>query len=319
MKLTLARPEHSQTVSGFYQRVHDQRFAHPELFEASTVERLLKDSEIAVVIASHQRSILGCGLAFISNWNQSLEIGPLSVDQIDGRGAVGKALFEALRRLGLKNYGVCYYRAAGEKSYQRGRNMGASCWGYQPAPGSSKVRDAELIMGFPNSGGNERRVEPPLNDLTRSPFASRIVRNLEGGEQGVHYPKSFPVGCPKGTGAPVISGRIWPTYHSRGNYIQIENAAGAFPVEIIKEFTEKVESKGVREVRLTMPVNQEEPFFELLDYGFRPTAYLPGWYLRGAHRFDCVQMVRGGPRIPRNPETFIEKVAARVDKELVPE
>ncbi len=319
MKLTLARPDHSETIANFYQKIYPRGFDHPEMLDARLVDGLLADGEIAVVIATHKRSLLGCGLAFISTWNQALEIGPLSVDQIEGRGAVGKALFEAMRRLGLKNYGVCFYRASGEKSFQRGRNLGASCWGYRPAPGSNKLTDAELIMGFPHPGSEQRRVEPPANSLTRTPFAARVIRSFEGAEQGVPHPKSFPVGCPRGTGAPVISGRIWPTYHSRGNYIHIENAAGAYPVEIIKEFTEKVEEKGVRDVRLALPVNQEEAFFDLLDYGFRPVAYLPGWYLRGAHRFDCVQLVRGAPRVPRTPETFIERAVQRAHNELTPE
>ncbi len=319
MKLTLAQSKHAKRISAFYSRVHDQSFAHPELFSTDTVARLIADEELAVVIASHQKSILGCGVAFLRPWNESLEIGALSVDNIDRRGAVGKALFEALRRLGLKNHGVVFFRVQGEKSFQRGRNMGGVCWGYRPAPGSSKIADAELIMGFPHPESQKRRVEPPFNTITRAPFAARIVRKIDGAEQGILYPKSFPVGCPQGTGAPVISGRVWPTYHSRGNYMTIENAAGAFPVEIIKEFTERIQKKGVRDVRLTLPVNQEDAFFELLDYGFRPVAYLPSWYLRGAHRFDCIKMVRGGPRIPRSPETFIERAVARIDSDFTVE
>lgn len=316
MKLTLARPEHAEQISAFYSRVHDQRFPHQELFSAETVARLVADEELGVVIASHERSILGCGLAFLQPWNQSLEIGALSVDDIENRGAVGKALFEALRRLGLKKYGVVFFRAQNESAFQRGRNMGASCWGYRPAPGSHKIADAELIMGFPNPKPKNPRVAPPVNAITRAPFTSRILRSMEADEHGIPYPKSFPVGCPQGTGAPMISGRVWPTYHSRGNYINIENAAGAYPVEIIKEFTEKVGKKGVRDVRLTLPVNQEDPFFELLSYDFRPVAYLPGWFLRGAHRFDCIQMVYGAPSIPHSPENFIERAVARIDSEL---
>ena len=315
MKLTLGRPEHSERISAFYRKIHDESFPHQELFSSETVAQLITDEALAVVIATDEQSILGCGLAFVQTWNQSLEIATISVVPAENRGAIGKALFEALRRLGMKRYGIVFFRAASEGAFHRGRKMGASCWGYRPAPGEVRIGKSELIMGFP-PGGKHPRVEPPRNGMTRLPFVTRLVLQSEIAEAGVPYPKSFPVGCPQGTGAPVISGRVWPTYHSRGNYIQIENAAGAFPVEIITEFTRRVEKKKVRDVRLTLPANQEEPFYELLDFGFRPVAYLPGWYLRGAYRFDCIQMVRGAPSIPREPESFIERAVARVDKEL---
>lgn len=316
MKLTLARPEHAERISDFYRQVEGSNFPHPELLQSQTLARLLSDGELAIVVAIHGRHILGCGLAFSQSWNQSLEIGALTVGVVEDRGAVGKALFEALRRLGLKRYGVSFFRASSSSAFQSGRGMGASCWGYRPAPGSSRIADAELIMGFANPASADRRVEPPINAITRAPFASRLVQSLSGAEQGVPYPRGFPVGHPRGTGAPVISGRVWPSYHSRGNYIEIENAAGAHPVAIIKEFTDLVERKGVTDVRLTLPVNQEEAFFELIGFGFRPVAYLPGWYLRGAHRFDCVQLVRGVPPIPQRPQDFIERAVARIDSEL---
>lgn len=319
MKLTLAKPKHASQISKFYTDLHDQNFPHRELFDSETVASLIHEEELAIIVASHKRSILGCGLAFIRPWNESIEIGAISVAKIKKRSEVAKALFEAVRRLGAKNYGVSYFRASGKKGFERGRNVGATCWGYRPAPGDSSLEAAELIMGLPNPKGNQARVQPPLNAITETPFAARIIRGIENSQRGVPYPKSYPVGCPQGTGAPVVSGRIWPTYHSRGNYISIENAAGAYPVEIIKEFKQKVEKKGVRDIRLTLPVNQEEAYFELLDYGFRTVAYLPGWYLRGAHRFDCVQMVCGLPSIPRSPGTFTEKAVARIDRELNPE
>lgn len=316
MKLTLARPKHADRISRFYSRIHDRTFPHPELFTADTVVELLQDEELAIVVATDGKSILGCGLAFIRLWNESLEIGAISVGDIPNRAEVGKALFEAVRRLGTKNYGVVYFRAAGKRGFRRGRKMGAFCWGYRPSPGSSKIDDAELIMGFPHPKSEEKRVVPPVNAITKTPFASRIIDKTTGAHKGVPYPKSFPVGHPRGTGAPVISGRIWPTYHSQGNYINIENAAGAHPIEIIKEFKEKVHKKGVDDLRLTIPVNQQQAIEDLIRLGFRPSAYLPAWYLRGAHRFDCLKMVAGAPPIPSRPETFTERATARVDDEL---
>lgn len=316
MRLILAKPAHAERISDFYRRTQGQAFPHPELLQGATLARLIADDELAVVLATGGRNILGSGLAFIQTWNQSLEIGAITVGAAEDRGAVGSALFEALRRLGLKRYGVTFFRAASSHAFQRGRKLGASCWGYRPAPGSSKIADAELIMGFPNPDSADRRVEPPLNAITRAPFAARLVQSLTGAERGVPYPRGFPVGHPRGTGAPVISGRIWPSYHSRGNYIEIENAAGAHPVAIIQEFAEMVEKKGVTDLRLTLPVNQQEAFFELIRFGFRPVAYLPGWYLRGAHRFDCIQLVRGVPPILQRSQDFIERAVARVDAEL---
>lgn len=316
MKLTLAQPKHAQRISRFYNRVHDQSFSHPELFDAEKIVRLLEDENLAIVVATHNRSVLGCGLAFIRPWNESLEIGAISVDSIDNRTEVGKALFEAVRRLGIKNYGVVYFRASGKQGFRRGRKLGASCWGYRPAPGSDDIVDAELIMGFPHPDSSQRRIVPPLNAITKTAFASRIIDKIEGAHKEVPYPRSFPVGCPRGTGAPVISGRIWPTYHKAGNYISIENAAGSHPVEIIKEFRDKVRKKGVEDIRLTIPVNQQEAIDELTGQGFRPVAYLPGWFLRGAHRFDCLKLVAGAPPVPQRPQTFTERAVARIDREL---
>ncbi len=316
MKINLARLEHAKLISRFLARVHDQSFPHQELFSEDTVQELIRNDELAVVLASHEKSILGCGLAFLYPWNNSLKIGPVSVGNIERRAKVERALLVAVQRLGKKKYGLAHVGAGDKEAFQRFRKLGATCWGYRPAPGSSRVDDSELMMGFFHSDGEVDRVEPPLNAVTGTAFSSRIIKGFEDSEHGVPHPKNYPVGCPQGTGAPMISGRVWPTYHSQGNYIEIENAAGAYPVEIIKEFKDKVKKKGVRDLRLTLPVNQEEAFFELLDAGFRPVAYLPGWFLRGAYRFDCIKMVAGAPSIPRNPQTFIERAVARVDSEF---
>jgi hypothetical protein len=316
MKLILAKPEHAGAIADFYRATHGPNFLHQEMFSAQTVEQLITDEELAVVVASSDKRIIGCGLGFLRPWNQSLEIGALSVGDIPERAEVGKALFEAVRRLGLKSYGVVSFRASTENSFKRGRSIGATCWGYRPAPGSDSIEDAELVLGFFNPDGRNRRAEPPSNVITNMPFAARIVRALEGAEQNVPYPKNYPVGCPRGTGAPVISGRIWPTYHSKGNYITIENAAGSAPVEIIKEFTAMVLKKGVRDVRLTLPVNLDEAFVDLVDHGFRPVAYLPGWFLRGANRFDCIELVLNPPKMPARPSSFISNAVAKIHEGL---
>ena len=173
-------------------------------------------------------------------------------------------------------------------------------------------------MGFGEIGGDALRIKPPPNSVTQAPFAQRIIESLGETDEDMPYPTSFPVGAPRGTGSVVISGRVWPTYHSRGNYITIENSAGRFPVEIIREFVDKVREKGVTDIRMTVPVNHEEEILELLDFGFAPVSYLPGWFLRGAHRFDCIELVAGLPRIPRVTEDFMARATAKIVNELTP-
>ncbi len=312
MKLTLARPEHAEHVADFYQAIHGPDFPHQEMFSSQTVERLLRDGELAVVIASQSRRIIGCGIGFPQSWNQSLEIGTLSVDSVPQRGEVGKALFEALRRLGFKSYGLVYFRASTEATFKRARKIGATTWGFRPAPGSRELDNAELVLGFFNPESSTPRVHPPDNAITRLPFAARIVNALPNADKHMAYPRAYPVGEPRGTGMPVISGQVWPTYHSKGNYVSIESSAGRYPIEIIREFTSKVRKKGVTDIRLTLPVNHEQAFIDLLDFGFQPVAYLPGWYLRASHRFDCVQLVAGLPAKVRSTSAFMERAAAKI-------
>jgi hypothetical protein len=312
MKLTVARSEHAEHIADFYQAIHGPDFAHPEMFSSQSVERMLRDEELCVVIASQNRRITGCGLGHPRVWNQSFEIGTLSVDNVPERGKVGKALFEALRRFGFKQYGLVYFLASTEPTMKRARKIGATSWGFRPEPGSRNLNSAELIVGFYDTESAIPRVQPPDNLLTRLPFASRIINALPNADLHMAYPKTYPVGEPRGTGMPVISGQVWPTYHSRENYISIESSAGRYPIEIIREFTSKVRKKGVADIRLTLPVNHEQAFVDLLDFGFRPVAYLPGWYLRGSHRYDCVQMVAGLPSPSRNAQGFIERAAAEI-------
>jgi hypothetical protein len=68
----------------------------------------------------------------------------------------------------------------------------------------------------------------------------------------------------------------------------------------------------VTDVRLTLPVNQEQAFVDLQDSGFLATGYLPGWFLRGGSRFDCVEMQAGLPRIPRSPNTFMARAVKKI-------
>ena len=317
MKLTLASPEHARHVSDFYRALHDDTFPHPELFSEETVERLLRDEELAIIIAASERRILGCGLGFPQAWNQSIEIGALSVDDVPERAQIGKALFEGLRRLSMKHYGLAVFRARTDAAFKRSMNVGAVCWGYWPKPGVRQLSEAELIMGIFNEDADVRRCEPPDNIITQLPFARRVIDSYQRFERGIPYPKNYPVGAPRGTGAPSISGRIWPTYHSRGNYITIESTAGPYPTEIIREFVGKVRQKGVADIRMALPVNQTDAFLNLLDFGFRPTAYLPGWFLRGAYRYDCVELIAGSA-VPSKGESFVERAIEKIDHGLKP-
>lgn len=312
MKLILARPDHAEHVARFYQSIHGDEFPHPEMFEANTVANLLRDEELTVLVASNGKRIIGCGLGFPQIWNQVLEIGALSVDEVPERTRVAKALFEALRRFGLKQFGVAFFRARSEAAFRRGREIGAVCWGVRPAPGAEDVEDCELLMGFYEHDAALPRIAPPPNVITEMPFARRIVESMTSQEVDIPYPKNFPVGAPRGTGTPVISGRIWPTYHSAGNYVTIESSAGPYPVEIIREFVGKVRQKGVTDIRLALPVNHDQAFVDLVDFGFTAVAYLPGWHLRGTHRFDCVELVSGMPRVPRRPDTFMSRAVAKI-------
>ena len=318
MKLTLARPPHAEHVARFYQSIHGDEFPHPEMFSAETVAQLLSDDELAVVIASNGKRIVGCGLGLTQNWNQVLEIGALSVDEVPERTEIAKALFEALRRFGLKQFGVAFFRARSEAAFRRGREIGATCWGVWPAPASRDIDDCELLMGFYEPDGALPRVQPPKNLITALPFSQRIAEAIPGQTSEIAYPKQFPVGAPRGTGTVVISGRVWPTYHSAGNYVTIESSAGPYPIEVIREFVGKVRQKGVTDIRLALPVNQEQAFVDLLDFGFRAVSYLPGWHLRGTHRFDCVELVAGMPRVPRDPQTFMERAVSKIISGLAP-
>ena len=318
MKLTLARPEHSEHVTRFYQSLHGDEFPHPEMFDSATVAQLLRDGELALVLASDGSRIIGSAIGFPQTWNQVLEIGALSVDEVDNRADVAKALFEAMRRYGHKQFGVAFFRARSESAFRRGREIGATCWGYRPAPGARALDEFELLMGFYHDEGAVPRIAPPSNTITALPFARRIIDSIEANVSDVPYPKQYPVGAPRGTGSPVISGRIWPTYHSAKNFVTIESSAGPFPLEIIHEFVGKVRQKGVTDIRLSLPVNHDDAFADLLDFGFRPVAYLPGWHIRGPHRFDCIEMVAGAPRIPRRRESFMERAVGKVADGLVP-
>lgn len=318
MQLLLVQPDNAERISAFYRSMHGPEFPHQELLEGATLARLLRDGELALIAAMDNGKVLGCGMAFPRDWNSSLEIGALSVDDVKDRGQVAKTLFEALRRFGVKKFGVTFFRAGTDQAFKRAREIGASAWGFRPTPGAKTLRDAELIMGFADIGGESLRVPPPVNAITRTPFAKRIIDSFQETENDLPYPNSFPVGAPRGTGTVVISGRVWPTYHSKGNYITIENSAGRFPVEIIREFVTKVRTKGVTDIRMTVPVNHEEEIMELLGFGFAPVSYLPGWYIRGPHRFDCIELVAGLPNISRNTEDFMERACQRVITELTP-
>jgi hypothetical protein len=239
MKITLARPEFAEHVAEFYSSLHGDEFPHTEMFSAATVAQLLRDEEISVIIATRDRQIVGCALGFPQTWNATLEIGSLSIDVVDDRSQISKALFEAMRRLGMKSYGVCFLRARAQKAFSRARDIGATCWGFRVPPGARSIDDAELIMGFIDDDAAALRIRPPINAVTELDFPKRLVEFTPGQIGDIPYPKNFPVGAPRGTGTPVISGRIWPTYHSRGNFITIESSAGPYPVEIILEFVQR--------------------------------------------------------------------------------
>lgn len=313
MKLTLAKSSYAPHIAAFYQRVHGPTFIHKELLNERTIATMIDDQALAIIVAAENNKLIGCGVGWPSNWNESMELGTISVDDVPDRAQVGKAIFEALKRLGLKQYGVAMFKVSNEAAFKRSRNMGAVCWGFWPKPGSSSLEDAELLMGFFNQTTETRRVFPPSNAITSLPFASRLIRTYDDGQaEELPYPKNFPVGSPRGTGAPVLSGRVWPTYHSQGNYITIESSAGPFPAEIIREFVGKVRKKGVSDIRLALPVNQEAAYKDLCDFGFMPVSYLPGWFLKGPYRYDCIEMIAGLPRTNTVGASFIGRAILKI-------
>lgn len=316
MKLIIASPAHAEHIADFYYATHGPRFSQPELLSADTVEQMLRDETLTVAIASSQRRITGCGIGHPRVWNQSFEIGSLTVDNVAQRPKIGKALFEHLRLFALKRYGLVYFLANTRATLKRANRIGASIWGFEPKPGSRNLNDSKIIAGFINHDPSMPRVEPPDNLLTQLPLARAITGALPSADPNMIYPKTYPVGEPRGTGVPVISGQIWPNYHSKGNYITIESAAGRYPIEILREFTAKVQKKGVSDIRLTLPVNHEQAFVDLLDLGFKPVAYLPGWFLRGSHRYDCVRLVAG--LSPPRADGFLETAAAEIIGQLSP-
>ncbi len=317
MKLVLAKEEHSAAVARFFQgHPGEATERHPAVDSAELLEEKLRQGELEVVVATASKRMVGAGIGQVRSWNHSLEISSIEVGQYREPGKVKKALFKALMRLGSKKYGVVFHRVEGSAQFRRVQKLGAHCWGYRPRPGGLRLDQSSLIMGFPHPGHAKKRIDPPPNAITECAFARRVKREIGDSEVGVPYPKSYPVGQPRGTGAPMISGRVWPTYHSQSNHIQIENAAGAHPVEIIKEFKQRVSKKGVHDLRLAVPVNKEREIRELMTLGFAPVAYLPAWYLRGAHRFDCLQMVSGLPKRVGDPDSFMGRAVERIRREL---
>lgn len=318
MKLTIARAEHAEHIADFFLAIQGAGFAQPEMLSAERVAQMLLAQELAVIIASENRRIVGCGTGLPRVWNQSFEIGQLAVDNHPERGAIGKALFEGLRQLGLQHYGLVYFLANTEATMKRARSIGATVWGFRPHPNTRDLDQAELILGFYNTDSPIPRVQPPAGLVTQQPLSLGLINALPNADHHMMYPKTYPVGEPRGAGTSVISGQVWPTFHSRENYLTIEGAAGPYPIEIIREFSEKVRAKGVRDIRLTLPVNHEQAFVDLIDFGFRPVAYLPGWYLRGSHRYDCVQMVAGLPLNSGREHGYIAKTALQIIDGLLP-
>jgi hypothetical protein len=316
MKLVLAKPESASHIAEFYRSIHDDTFPHPDLFDAKAIATKIKDNRLVIVVAATGNQILGCGVGFPHSWNQTFEIGALSVAQVEDRNDIGNGLFEALRRLAVKNHGLSYFLAPDEPSFRRARQLGAVCWGFRPAAGDHPLSEASLLLGFIGENFDERRVRPPKNALTETVFAKRILSILKARVTDIAPPKNFPVGSPMGTGVQVISGRIWPTFYRRENFVVVENTAGRYPVEVIGEFKDKLEKKGVTDVRLTIPVNHLEAMGELAAMGFTPVSYLPGWFLRDHHRFDCIEMIANLPPRPGPSEGFISRATGRILDEL---
>lgn len=294
MPFTLAKPQHASAIVDFYARVHGQSFPHPEVHTEETLRDRLTSGTMAVIIASQNKRVIGCALGWPKLWNESFEMGVISVEERVDRVQVGKKLFDALKHLGTSSYGMATFHVATQASFKRVRNMGAQCWGFWTPPGSHGFTEAQLLMGFVNQKDESMRVFPPSNSLTGQAFASRLIGIYDDPSlQPMPYPKAYPVGAPHGTGAPVLSGTVWPTYDNRTNTMTIESVAGPFPDAMLREFVGKLRKKNVQDVRLNLPVNQVQAYQELLDLGFKPVAYLPGWFLRGPYRYDCIQMVTG--------------------------
>lgn len=313
MPFTIAKPQHASAVVEFYARVHGAAFPHPEVQSPEALRACLTRGTIAVIIASRDRRVVGCALGWPKLWNESMQMGLISVEERDDRVKIGKNLFDALKHLGTSAYGLATFHVGNQAAFKRVRNMGAQCWGFWAKPGGRGLADARLLMGFVNPKDEAARVFPPSNTITSQAFASRLIGIYDDPSlQPMPYPKTYPVGAPRGTGAPVLSGTVWPTYNQRTNTMTIESLAGPFPDAILREFVGKLRQKNVQDVRLNLPVNQEQAYDELIDLGFTPVAYLPGWFLKGPYRYDCVQMIAGLERSHDAGSCFVGNAVTKI-------
>ena len=109
----------------------------------------------------------------------------------------------------------------------------------------------------------------------------------------------------------------------RNGYLVVENALEPSHTEYLRTTVDRLQNDGrlsrsqIINVkgRVDHPdfLSLDQAFLDLLDFGFKPVSYLPGWFLRGPYRFDCVELIAGLPPI-RSVDSFIERAVAKIDE-----
>lgn len=310
--LTIATPEHVRAITQHF-RAHAPD-APASLRDAQKLDELMRFQEIVLLLALDDAgALLGVGVARPQPWNRALRLstracapGPMA-EQID------QALFESLLHMGWAQYGLVFFHVTDEHEFRRATLAGASCWGFVPPPIRRTFEGAELIMGAFNDQLEPERVEAPHNALTTLAFCQKIIQTYKPGKPLAEYPNVFPVGEQRGSGVPVVSGQVWPAFNSRDNTLTIERVAGPYPMDTLRAFIRKINAKGVRDIRLKIPISHEQVFVDLWGMGFRATSYWPGWYIHGTHRYDCVELIAGLPSPARErATTFVERVVHKI-------
>lgn len=310
--LTFATPDDVRAITQHF-RAHAPE-APVSLRDEHKLAELMRFQEIVPLLARDAHgALLGCAMARPQPWNRSLRLatracapGPLA-EQVD------QALFEGLLHLGWEQYGLVFFHVTDEHEFRRATRAGASCWGFLPPPIRRTFEGAALIMGAFNEQVEPDRVEAPLNTLTNLTFCRKIIQTYGRGKPFADYPNVYPVGEQRGTGVPVVAGQVWPTFNSRENTLTIERVAGPYPMDTIRTFIRKLHAKGVRDIRLKIPVSHEQVFVDLWGMGFRATSYWPGWYIHGNYRYDCVELIAGLPSPSRErATTFVERVVHKL-------
>ncbi len=265
-----ARPGDEKGLKELYDDAYGGGYSLTGFTTHESVRALIEQGSYIWYVALSDGNIVGSTVAVPDDWNRSFEMGRSAVKREYRRLEVAKKTAELARDEAIeRRYDIGWGSLRNTAMLRVSVNDKMTVVGHTSEHSPSGERETHLICERMTEDAKRRRVVPANSYLYDWFVVERIQDQMELENREGEYPPIDVVG--KGANSEIS---VALRMHLEDNSGTVTGIEGSLP----------------EHMKVVLLADRTEDMELLRGYGFRITAFMPGWYLLGRNRYDCVVM-----------------------------